>query len=105
YLHTGKGPTEAKDYFFPKTGELDQAGRPRRASLPTYVKDVYHYFTEPGKTIANKVAPIWNLFAEMIANEDFYGTEIRNADDPLVKQMLDSLGHVGESMKPFGIRN
>jgi hypothetical protein len=105
YLRTGKGPEEPKDYFFPKTGQLDAAGRPDRASLPTYTKDVYHYYTEPGKTLANKVAPIWSVFGEMIRNEDFYGTEIRGADDPLVQQMKELAEYAGRSAEPFGIRN
>lgn len=105
YLRTGKGPEEPKDYFFPKTGQLDEAGRPQRASLPTYVKDIYHYFTEPGKTLANKVAPIWSVFGEMARNEDFYGTEIRNVDDPLVDQMKQAAEYAGRSMEPFGVRN
>lgn len=105
YLRTGKGPEEAKDLFFPKTGQLDAAGRPDRAALPTYVKDVYHYRTEPGKTLANKVAPIWSVFGEMIRNEDFYGTEIRGADDPLVEQMKQLAEYAGHAAEPFGIRN
>lgn len=105
YLRTGKGPEEPKDYFFPKTGQLDEAGRPQRASLPTYVKDIYHYFTEPGKTLANKVAPIWSVFGEMVRNEDFYGTEIRGADDPLVDQMKELAEYGLHAIEPFGVRN
>jgi Histidine phosphatase superfamily (branch 1) len=105
YLATGKGPTELKDYYFPKTGELDEAGRPQRMSLPTYVKDVYHYATEPGKTLAGKASPLATLFAEMIRNEDFYNTRIRNEDDPLIRQMSDALKHVAKTAEPFGIRN
>jgi hypothetical protein len=105
YLRTGKGPDELKDYFFPKTGQLDEAGRPQRVALPSYIKDVYHYATEPGKTLANKVAPIWSVFAEMVRNEDFYGTEIRGSDDPLVEQMKQLAEYVGGAVEPFGVRN
>jgi hypothetical protein len=104
-LATGKGPEELKDYFFPKTGELDEAGRPQRAAMPTYVKDVYHYATEPKKTLAGKVAPIWSAFAEMIRNEDFYGNQIRNPDDPLVRQMADEAKYAVGEFTPFGARN
>lgn len=105
YLRTGKPPEEPKDLFFPKTGQLDEAGRPQRAALPTYVKDVYHYWTEPAKTLSNKIAPIWSVFAEMARNEDFYGNEIRGADDPLVEQMKQVAEYAGRSAEPFGIRN
>lgn len=104
YLRIGKGPTELEDYFFPKTGNLDEHGRPERISIPSYMKDVYHYSQEPGKTITNKLHPMLNLVAEMLSNRDYYGTEIRNADDPLVKQALQVAGHVGEAMLPFSVR-
>jgi hypothetical protein len=105
FLATGKGPSELKDYFFPKTGQLDEAGRPQRASMPTYVKDVYHYWTEPGRTLADKISPLDTLIAEMVRNADFWHTAIRNEDDPLIQQMLDSAKHVADSAVPFGIRN
>jgi hypothetical protein len=40
YLHTGKGPDETEDWFFPKNGATDEAGRPQRSSLPSYLADV-----------------------------------------------------------------
>jgi hypothetical protein len=105
YLKTGKGPDELEDYFFPKNGEHDEQGRAQRVSWPTYVKDVYHYGTQPLKTIEGKVAPIWSMFAEMIHNKDFYGTEIRNADDPLVKQLGELAAHAAKQTIPIGVRN
>jgi hypothetical protein len=73
--------------------------------MPTYVKDVYHYATEPGKTLADKASPLITLTAEMVRNKDFYGQEIRNSDDPLIQQMLDATKHVVGAAEPFGIRN
>ena len=105
YLKTGKGPSELKDYFFPKNGETDEQGRAQRSSLPTYIKDIYHYGTHPFKTLEGKVAPIWSLLAEMIHNRDFYGVAIRNEDDPLVQQLLELAKHVGTSAVPLGVRN
>jgi hypothetical protein len=105
YLATGKGPEELKDYYFPKTGQLDEQGRPQRASLPTYVKDLYHYATAPGKTITGKASPIVSLVADMIRNQDFYGTKIRNEDDPLIQQLKDSGKFVASQMVPMSVRN
>ncbi|HWE51411.1 MAG TPA: hypothetical protein VG273_16585 [Bryobacteraceae bacterium] len=105
YLKTGKRPAELEDYFFPRNGEVDEQGRPQRVSLPTYVKDVYHYATEPAKTVEGKVAPIWTSFAEMIHNRDFLGNEIRNPDDPLVKQLAELTKAVAEQAVPIGVRN
>jgi hypothetical protein len=104
YAMTGKGPQELKDYFFPRTGRLDEHGNPERVSLPSYMKDIYHYRQEPGKTITNKLHPALNLVAEMLENKDYYGTEIRNADDPLMKQMLDTAKFGAKALEPFSLR-
>ena len=105
YLHTGKVPSELKDYFFPQNGELDEKGRPQRSSLPTYIKDIYHYSTHPLKTLEGKVAPIWSTVAEMIHNKDFYGVAIRNEDDPLVQQLGELAKHAASTAMPIGVRN
>src|SRR5207244_1205206 len=70
YLMTGKHPEELKDWYFPKTGRLDDEGRPIRLSLPTYIKDVFHATSHPGRTITNKLHPLIGLVSEMLANED-----------------------------------
>lgn len=105
YLMTGKGPQELKDYFFPKTGGLDKNGEPNRVSLPTYMKDLYHYSRAPVRTVLNKFNPVNNAVLQMLFNKDFYGTEIRNADDPLVSQVLSELSFLGGQFLPFGVRN
>ena len=45
------------------------------------------------------------LLAETFGNKDFYGTEIRNADDPFVKQAWDETKHFAQGFEPFGIKN
>lgn len=105
YLHTGKGPQELKDYFFPKNGGIDNRGEEARVSLPTYMKDIYHYTTNPVQTVINKFSPVNNLVLEMLANKDFYGVQIRNTDDPLMQQVLDETKFVGSQFIPFGFRN
>jgi hypothetical protein len=105
YLRTGKKPEELKDYYFPQTGGLDKNGDPARVALPTYMKDVYHYMEAPGKTLINKLSPVNNVVANMIANKDFYGTEIRGEDDPISKQVGQVERYLAEQFIPFGIRN
>lgn len=105
YLHTGQGPQELKDYFFPKNGAIDTKGQAARVSLPTYMKDIYHYTQNPVQTVLNKFSPVNNAVIEMIANKDFYGTEIRNADDPIMQQVLDEAKFLGTQFIPFGFRN
>lgn len=105
YLHTGKGPQELKDYFFPKNGAIDNKGQEARISLPTYMKDIYHYTQNPVQTVINKFSPVNNTVLEMLANKDFYGTEIRNTDDPIMQQVLDEAKFLGTQFVPFGFRN
>jgi hypothetical protein len=115
YLHTGllpgqdsdesKGGTIPKDLYFPRNGNIDNKGNSSRVSLPTYMKDVYHYTTNPVQTVINKFSPINNTVLEMLANKDFYGTEIRNVDDPVMQQVFDELKFVGGQFEPFSFRN
>lgn len=105
YLHTGQGPQEIKDYFFPKTGAIDNKGQEARISFPTYMKDLYHYKTNFIQTAINKFSPVNNTVMEMMANKDFYGTEIRNVDDPIMRQVIDEAKFLGTQFIPFGFRN
>jgi hypothetical protein len=104
YLMTGQGPTELKDYFFPRTGNFDENGRPERLSLPTYLKDAYAYYHHPGKTLQNKLHPLIGTVAQMLENKDYYGTEIRHADDPILSQLLDEAKYAGKSFTPFALQ-
>jgi hypothetical protein len=105
YLRTGKGPQEMKDYWFPRTGGVDANGEPARMSLPSYMKDLYHYTQAPIKTITNKVNPIISIVAQMLENKDYFGTKIRNEDDPLVKQVASEASYMLRQSMPFSIRN
>lgn len=104
YLMTGKGPDETKDYFFPKTGTMDESGRPERVALPSYMKDLYHYYEKPGQTLINKLNPSFHLVAEMLQNKDFYGVKIRNEDDPTITQARDLALHALKGFEPFSSR-
>src|SRR3569833_2276039 len=104
YLLTGKAPNELRDYFFPKTGSKDPQGRDIRLTLPSYMKDVEHYFHDPVGTVAGKIHPLIGLTYEMLNNADFFGREIRHAGDPLVKQALETAKFFIENMAPIGVR-
>jgi hypothetical protein len=104
YLMTGEYPKDLKDYFFPRTGRIDKDGNAERISFPSYIKDIYHYADTPGKAIVNKLHPALGTLGDMLRNEDYYGTEIRNADDPIMKQALDELKHIGKQNLPFSVQ-
>jgi|GEM_PF-5211111 len=105
YLLTGEGPTETKDYFFPKTGDKDAQGRDVRMSLPTYMKDIYHYRHDPVGTIQGKVHPLVGLTVQMLNNKDYYNRPIVNSDDPLISKMMDEATYFGKQVAPIGIKN
>jgi hypothetical protein len=55
--------------------------------------------------VKHKLAPVWSAISEMLDNEDFYGDQIRNADDPLVTQAAQEAAFWRDQLIPFGIRN
>lgn len=105
YLMTGKGPSELKDYYYPKTGRLDANGLPERIAFPSYMKDIYHYTQAPVQTVLNKLHPSIAMMEQMWANKDYYGTKIRNEDDPVVQQIASEAMFVAKQSLPFSVRN
>jgi hypothetical protein len=105
YLATGSGPTTARDMYFPKTGEKDDDGKDLRVSFPSYMKDLYAYEHNPGQTLLHKLHPDIGMMADMFRNQDYYGNQIRNEDDPVMQQLLDLGSYAGKQFVPFGIRN
>lgn len=104
YMKTGKGPDELRDYFYPKTGKTLPDGTPERVDFPSYLKDIYAYTKHPGRTVMNKLHPMWSMLHQMWANKDYYGAQIRNPDNPLVKQVQEELAFVTRQFVPFSVR-
>ncbi len=104
YMKTGKGPEELRDYFYPKTGQTLPDGTPERVNFPSYLKDIVSYKMHPLKTLTNKLHPMWSELSQMLENKDYYGAQIRNPDDPLVKQVEQELGFVAKNFIPFSVR-
>jgi hypothetical protein len=86
YLHTGRMPSELKDYFYPQNGLKDNRGRPDRSSLPTYMKDAYAYSSHPVLTVEHKASPLLSMTVDLATNRDYFGDMIRNPDDDAVQQ-------------------
>lgn len=103
YLYTGQAPQEMRDYFFPKTGEKDGNGHNIRLALPSYMKDVYGTIHQPGKTLANKLNPIWSSLLMAYNNKDFYGTEVVHPDDNKFMQAAELLGFSIKQLAPFAV--
>ena len=76
YLATGKPPQSMLDYFYPPTGNQDDAGQPERRSIPGYMKDVVAFWMSPLQTALNKTAPMLETIQELAHNKDYYGGSI-----------------------------
>lgn len=99
YMLNGKKPERMKDYFFPKKADGT------RLAMPGYLKDVVAFAHDPQQTIKNKMSPVLNAFSELLANHDFYNTEIRHPDDNYAKQALQVAEFLGKQLEPFAVRS
>lgn len=105
YLLTGEYPRELKDYYFPRTGNKNSDGSDERLSLPTYARDWWAYADNPTETVINKLHPSVRLLQESWENQDFYGTEIRAKDDPIVSKLLSEAEHWLKAFQPISVRS
>jgi hypothetical protein len=62
----------------PRTGELDSRGKPVRVSLPTYLKEIEHATTEPGKYILSSLSSILSRGMDTLENRDYFGNYVYN---------------------------
>jgi hypothetical protein len=105
YVLTGMLPDDWKDYFFPKTGQDNPDGSPERLSLPTYAKDIFGYAINTKSTMKHKLHPIWAMITNTLSNKDYFGTEIRDKNDPYVTQAKDVVEYISENFLPFTVNN
>jgi 2'-5' RNA ligase len=115
WFHTGLRPGEQEDgstdvstalldLYFPRTGGTVD-GRPERASLPTYIKDVYAMTRHPIETASHKLNPMLALLAEIARNQDYFGTAIRDADAPALEQLADVARYIASDYRPISLRS
>ena len=105
YAMNGRGPRSLLDYFFPPTNKKNPDGSDERYGLPTYSKDIYSFATHPWKTAGHKIHPMWSTLLDCFNNQDYYGTKIRNEDDPIMKQLIHGVGYVAKSFSPYSSLN
>lgn len=104
YLRFGKPPDDSKDWFFPPTGNVDADGTIERVNLPTYFKDMVHWYEDPVRSARNKLNPVVRVVAEILVNEDFWGRLIRDPHDPSYRQLLDALAHFIGGAVPISVQ-
>ena len=104
YLYTGHGPKSLQDYINPPTGKFDADGNEQRLQLPTYMKDVVAWSTHPVDTAVAKLSPMHSAVVQMLNNRDYYGNQIRNPDDPIIKQVGQEAAFIAKQFIPFSVR-
>lgn len=104
YLHTGKAPETLRDYYYPQNGLKDAKGRDDRASLPTYMKDVIAYSSDPVTTLEHKASPLLSLAFDLGTNRDYFGDMIRNPEETRSKQLLQMGSYALRQFRPFSIQ-
>lgn len=103
YLMTGEGPTELKDYFFPRTGNRNEDGSDERLQWPSYWSDHYKLATHPLQTAEHKINPSIGMLMEALSNQDYYGTEIRDPDASWWKQAEQVGEYLAKGFIPYSI--
>jgi hypothetical protein len=86
--------------LFPRVDPLDPQ---KRVSIPSYVTEWYKLFrhvgiigthAEPSKLISGRFNSILGKGIDLLNNSDFRGVTIRNEQDNLIQQTVDSLLHM-----------
>lgn len=103
YLLTGEGPSEWKDYFFPRTGNTNDDGSAERLQWPSYWSDHYKLATHPLQTAMHKVHPSIGMLMEALANQDYYGTQIRDPDANWWKQAAQVGEYLAKGFVPYSL--
>jgi hypothetical protein len=113
---TGKPPESLRDAYFPKTGKKRDDGTDDRISPPSYMKDLaalsdgvsddpMRITENAAHMAANKLNPLFGTLWETFGkNEDYYGTAVRNPNDPGWKQLSDVGKHLLGAAEPFASR-
>jgi hypothetical protein len=115
YAYTGEGPKEGKDLVFPRNGRTNPDGTPMRLAPATYMKDVAAYVggflgkggglergvSQAASTVIHKMNPMLSMMAELIDNQDFYGTEIRHKGGDPIEQLMDLARFVIKGFTPY----
>jgi hypothetical protein len=103
YAFTGETPN-GTDFWAFRTGGTDEYGRPERFVLPTYMKDIYAYSQDPGKTLLNKAHPLIGIMGDLLRNKDYYGVTIANEDDSFILRKIEQGEYTLKQFVPFWIR-
>jgi protein strawberry notch len=98
---SGKTPKNMTDLVFP---QIDPKDDKVRVSWPTYWKDMIHLIHSPISYVTSSMSSWIGRLADLWRNKDYYGTQIHDNDDPILKQALAIGKYLGATMLPFSVR-
>ena len=87
-----------KDIVAPRINSADDK---ERVVIPTYYKDLLHFWHAPTEYVSSGVSGPFGKGLELYKNKDFYGYEIYDETDPKYKQLFDAAKH--SAPEPFSI--
>jgi predicted GNAT family acetyltransferase len=91
-------PVDFKDIVAPRINSADDK---ERVIIPTYYKDLLHFWHAPTEYVSSGVSGPFGKGLELYKNKDFYGYEIYDETDPKYKQLFDAAKH--SAPEPFSI--
>ncbi len=100
--YNGKAPEKLRDLYQIPTGRTTPDGRKEFVNLPSYMKDLYSY-NSPTRYAMNKAQPLLSTIGDLFTNRDFYGVEVRHADDPLSTQLKDLTEFAAKQFIPISV--
>lgn len=83
-------PEGVKDAMYPVID--DKTGM--RISMATYLREIMHFGHSPWGWVKSSAAGDIGKALDIWENQDFYGNDVRNEDDPAWKQVAESLQHL-----------
>ncbi len=98
YMMTGKFPETLRDLIVPQINPDDED---ERLVLPTYVKDMFHFYHSPGTFVRSSMSGTISRGLETIYNEDYYGYEIYDIYAPWHTKFAQGAEHM--IPEPFSI--
>jgi len=104
YALTGQSPQDIRDFFAFRDGGVDAQGNPTRWLLPTYAKDIFGYWENPGHTILAKTHPLISTIGDVIRGTGYYGQQIRDPEAGYARQALDTGLYGVKAYEPFWIK-
>ena len=96
--------TPLMDAFMPRSGGVDENGKPNRILLPSYVRDWISAQHNPGQYLVHGLSSTVGRAVEAWNNRDFYGNEVFDDRHPLAQRLFEGIAHAMTPAPPFSFQ-